>query len=274
VLEYLASFLSQSLLLTWCAFIVIGSVAELLFSAEPKQPPAARLVNSCYGALYAAVIFATGPVIFLGVNVLAGHLGTGWIDLSAALGSSIPAQLGAAVLLYFIIDFFYYWLHRAQHAIPWLWDQHAVHHSETALNVTTSVRHHWTEFMIQAFAISLPMAVIFKLPPVTLWAVSMGFAAWSFFIHTNVRIQLGRWSWLACGPQVHRIHHSRLPQHADKNFAAYFPVWDLLFGTYCAPKKDEFPPTGLQSGERIDGALLMAVWPFKVWIAKAAAHLR
>ncbi|PCK78907.1 sterol desaturase family protein, partial [Rhizobium sophoriradicis] len=28
------------------------------------------------------------------------------------------------------------------------------------------------------------------------------------------------------------IHHSRVREHHDKNFANYFPIWDHLFGTY------------------------------------------
>ena len=48
---------------------------------------------------------------------------------------------------------------------------------------------------------------------------------------------------------------------ADKNFAAYFPIWDVLFGTYWHPRKGEFPPTGLHSGERIESIWLLLVWP-------------
>ena len=64
-----------------------------------------------------------------------------------------------------------------------------------------------------------------------------GFFLVEFFHSLELRIQLGRWSWVAGAPQVHRIHHSRLPQHADKNFAAYFPIWDVLFGTYWHPRE-------------------------------------
>jgi sterol desaturase/sphingolipid hydroxylase (fatty acid hydroxylase superfamily) len=64
------------------------------------------------------------------------------------------------------------------------------------------------------------------------------------FTHANVKLRLGVLTPLIVGPQVHRIHHSRLPEHQDKNFAQYFPVIDKMFGTYHAPGPDEFPPTG------------------------------
>jgi sterol desaturase/sphingolipid hydroxylase (fatty acid hydroxylase superfamily) len=62
----------------------------------------------------------------------------------------------------------------------------------------------------------------------------------------NVRWQMGWASVLWCSPQVHRIHHSLEPQHFDKNFAFVFPLWDVLFGTYCPPKRNEFPATGVE----------------------------
>jgi sterol desaturase/sphingolipid hydroxylase (fatty acid hydroxylase superfamily) len=37
--------------------------------------------------------------------------------------------------------------------------------------------------------------------------------------------------WLLTSPQYHRIHHSLKPAHFDKNFAAWFPLWDILFRT-------------------------------------------
>ena len=35
------------------------------------------------------------------------------------------------------------------------------------------------------------------------------------------------------------------PQHKDRNFAAFFPIWDILFRTFYFPKRDEFPDTGI-----------------------------
>jgi sterol desaturase/sphingolipid hydroxylase (fatty acid hydroxylase superfamily) len=66
-------------------------------------------------------------------------------------------------------------------------------------------------------------------------------SAWTFLIHANLKLSLGPLSWLVDGPQVHRIHHSQLPQHFDRNFAAFFPIWDVLFGTYYHPARGEFP---------------------------------
>lgn len=267
-------FVTGSLLPTWAAFIVIGTLAELVFPAERGQSPAGRLLNARYSIVYAAFIFACGPAVIIFINAIGQAAGTGWIDLSQGFGNSMPAQIAASFLIYLITDFYYYWLHRIQHTVPWLWDQHAVHHSDPELNVTTSVRHHWLEYLLQSVAIAVPMTVLFKLPAVTTWAISMTFAGWSFFIHSNLRIELGPLSWLLCGPQVHRLHHSRLAEHADKNFAAYFPVWDVVFGTWCPPRRGEFPPTGLHSGEHMRSAWLLSIWPLKKWVGRVKVGMR
>ena len=59
---------------------------------------------------------------------------------------------------------------------------------------------------------------------------------------------------------MHRLHHSTDPAHHDRNFADALPIFDIVFGTYQAPKKDEFPETGL-------GPLEPA--PRSIWRAQA-----
>jgi len=53
--------------------------------------------------------------------------------------------------------------------------------------------------------------------------------------------------WMLSSPQYHRIHHSLEPQHINKNFAVWFPVWDILVGTAYRPRRGEYPATGLQA---------------------------
>lgn len=84
-------------------------------------------------------------------------------------------------------------------------------------------------------------------------------------IHSNVRIGFGRFGWLVGNPQNHRIHHSRLPEHTDKNFAQLFPLWDVIFGTYHWPRGDEYPPTGLSDGEHINTVGKSLIYPFLSW---------
>jgi hypothetical protein len=152
----------------------------------------------------------------------------GLINMQILDNSTTANQVVVFALYLLLIDFFQYWWHRAQHRFPVLWDQHVVHHSDEAMNVTTAVRHHWSEFLFQGIVVSLPFTMLFKITPPQAGFVALIFGAWQFFVHANLRLHLGFFAWLAAGPQVHRIHHSIEAEHRDKNFAAYFPIWDVL----------------------------------------------
>ena len=65
-----------------------------------------------------------------------------------------PAALQPAL---FIGNVFYYWLHRAQHAVPLLWRFHRVHHSITEMSAVSSY-HHFTDDLLQYFAVGVPTA--------------------------------------------------------------------------------------------------------------------
>jgi len=38
--------------------------------------------------------------------------------------------------------------------------------------------------------------------------------------------------WVLMSPVTHRIHHSDMPEHFEKNMGSVFIIWDRLFGTY------------------------------------------
>jgi sterol desaturase/sphingolipid hydroxylase (fatty acid hydroxylase superfamily) len=60
-------------------------------------------------------------------------------------------------------------------------------------------------------------------------------------------------------PAYHRRHHSRLTEHYNTNFAALFPIFDVIFGTYRRP--DGWPPSGLDETPRSFGDLFF--WPLR-----------
>ncbi len=175
------------------------------------------------------------------------------------------------VAFFFVYDFFYYGFHRLQHRSPFLWAQHKLHHSEEALNATTTFRHHWLEDLLRVFLIVLPMSIAFDLKPASAGAAAFVVGLWPVFIHANLRLHLGPFARVVAGPQGHRIHHSIEPAHLDRNLAAFFPLWDQIFGTYHHPGRDEYPRTGLASGQKVT-SLTQALWlPFGEWFAPRPA---
>lgn len=178
---------------------------------------------------------------------------------------SLWKAVGPAFVWLFARDFFYYWFHRLQHSSKWLWAQHALHHSDEHVNATTTVRHHWLEMPLTAIFVYVPLSILFE-PPVLTYGLVAAAVSWlGLTNHMNIRIGFGRFGWLISSPQNHRIHHSTRPEHLDKNFAAYFPIWDVLFGTYYKPARTEYPSTGLSSGERVTTAWQALTLPFTTW---------
>jgi len=178
----------------------------------------------------------------------------------------LGASAAWLVVYLFAYDFFYYWLHRAQHAVPWLWSIHRLHHTETHLNVTTTLRVHWLEEVCKLPAIALPMMVLFDGPPVAVGIFAGALRYWLYFIHLNARVSFGPLSWLMTNPAVHRIHHSIEERDRDRNFAALFPIWDILFRTYNPPRRGEWPRTGVE-GVVESGALNATLAPVSLMLA-------
>src|SRR5581483_2609303 len=159
----------------------------------------------------------------------------------------------------------YYWFHRLQHASRWLWAEHALHHSDLHMNVTTAIRHHSLEAPLNALLVTIPFQLLFRPPTITFPAAYTVMYFSGYLIHCNVKLSLGAFGKVFVSPDNHRIHHSRQPQHLDKNFAQFCPIWDVMFGTYYAPRPGEYPQAGLLSGETVTSLRRAVVMPFQSW---------
>ena len=89
---------------------------------------------------------------------------------------------------------------------------------------------------------------------------------WNFVVHMNIRASFGRFWPMLNSPQYHRIHHAADLVYANRNFAALFPVFDVIFRTYHRPEKDEYPASGLENGEAPSGLLEAIAWPFRRYL--------
>jgi sterol desaturase/sphingolipid hydroxylase (fatty acid hydroxylase superfamily) len=214
--------------------------------------------------MYLAVPTLLGGVIAGLIAVVRKYNGGGVLDLSMDGNAGVAAALASSVIFLAVFDFFYYWWHRAQHEVPALWAIHKLHHMDESLGVSTQMRCHWLEEIGRIPFIFVPMALLFNLP-LHAGVVAIVLTAWSGFIHANLRLGLGKASVLVAGPQVHRIHHSNLPRHFDRNYAAFFPLYDVIFRTYYHPAPDEYPPTGVRNDPEISSVVQAFLLPFYDW---------
>jgi len=264
--HFIAVFLRQRIVQV-SAFFLIGLVVERLAIADRSITKANRAFNCAYTVFFQVFDFTAGSLFAMYVYSMAVKMpGKGLISLPVSDRGILPFAIILAFTSSILRDFFYYWFHRLQHASRWLWAQHALHHSDECMNVTTTWRHHWLEMPMETVAVIVPAAVLFKPPIVTIPLAYLITQGMSYFIHLNSRISLGPLTPIIAGPQTHRIHHSKLPEHIDKNFAAIFPLWDVIFGTYYDPKKGECPPCGLASGETVHSFRYALLMPFITWV--------
>ena len=154
--------------------------------------------------------------------------------------TTIAVDNAVAVLaLFFLLEFFYYWLHRCGHRVRWFWVNHAVHHSPNQLNLSASLR-------IGAFG-KLMGNVVFLLPLVwigfdlrlVLVALTLNLL-YQFWIHATWIPKLGWLEGVLNTPSAHRVHHAANLEYLDANYGGVLLVFDRLFGTY-RPERDDLP---------------------------------
>ena len=228
---------------------------EILFPAQAKQTLSGRVRNILLTGITLGLGGAATSAVFLLIPAAVRRLpdrGLLW---------SIVVALAYALLT----DFLYYWYHRLQHATQFLWAIHELHHSDQELNATTSMRTYWLERPVQALCIGIPVGYLVGLDRVAGIMVSFVLTGWFFFAHANWRLRMGFLTPLICGPQLHRIHHSMLAHHRDRNFAQFFPFIDMIFGTYYSPSKNEFPATGTPELRSDASIAAIMVRPFRLW---------
>ncbi|UUO05053.1 sterol desaturase family protein [Blastopirellula sp. J2-11] len=124
---------------------------------------------------------------------------------------------------------FYYW-HRLNHRIGFLWRFHNVHHIDPDMDVSTAFRFHFGEVAFSA---------LFRVVQVTLIGMSIEayliyefvFTANTMFHHSNVRLPIHVERWLnlcLVTPRMHGIHHSQIEQETNSNYSVVLPWWDRL----------------------------------------------
>ena len=228
---------------------VLGFALERLIPTR-EQPESNRLLNIPYSALVLVFLGAIFPIQILIAETITEWLGVRNIfNLNFDTGGSIPLVVLAMLVEALVTDFFFYWFHRCQHTVSPMWQIHMLHHSDMALNVTTTHRVHFLEHVLTPFFMITPIMLLFELPDRTIVWIALAPTAWSYVVHANIKVGFGRFWWLLSSPQYHRIHHSIRPEHRNKNFAVWFPFYDVMFGTAWRPHPGEFPETGVEGIE-------------------------
>lgn len=170
----------------------------------------------------------------LGVNVFAAYA---WLTGKVGLVTWSPRSPLTWVVAFVVLDFVYYWGHRACHALAPLWALHAVHHQPRAMNLSVGLRGPVLA-VVQVAPFLAPLAVV-GVPVAVMFPLYVLHTAYKLLVHTRVVGTLGVVERILVTPSQHRVHHASNPRWQGKNFGGVFVLWDRLFGTF--QREDEAP---------------------------------
>jgi sterol desaturase/sphingolipid hydroxylase (fatty acid hydroxylase superfamily) len=160
-----------------------------------------------------------------------------WARLDAVQTTVGASPLVVQVpLLMLVADFAQYWVHRAFHRIPFLWQCHAVHHSIEEMDWLAGSRLHLVDVIVTRGLTYVPIFVLgFSERALMVYVFLV--ATQATFIHANVRWMFRPLRRFVATPAFHHWHHSAEREAIDKNFAVHTPMWDIVFGTYYLPER-------------------------------------
>lgn len=168
---------------------------------------------------------------------------TDWAGFRAMVASQ-PLWLQFIEIM-FLTDFVQYWVHRAFHRVPLLWNFHAVHHSAQVMDWMAGARMHFLEIIFLRGTTIIPMYILgFNATALNFYIFYV--YVHSTFIHANIGWTFQNLGKLIVTPRFHHWHHGIEREAIDVNFAIHFPLLDRLFGTYHLPKTEW--PTGYGIG--------------------------
>ncbi|MEO8461136.1 MAG: sterol desaturase family protein [Dokdonella sp.] len=139
------------------------------------------------------------------------------------------------LVYYLVYDLVYYWMHRTQHALPWWWALHSMHHSQRQMSCWTNDRGSYLDGFLQSMVLAT-VGLAIGVDPVQFALLMFIGELMQNLSHTNVRFGFGRiFEKIFVDPKFHRLHHMRVdperPTLHNCNYGQVLTIWDSLFGT-------------------------------------------
>ena len=161
-------------------------------------------------------------------------------------------------LAFFLSEFGWYWLHRAEHRFKWVWRAtgHGAHHSFQHLGAIHFGANHPFEMGV----LLLPMALVELLlgagPAATGGSVLL--LANTGIAHSNLDLNTRGIGCLFTTNRYHQHHHSRVLEESNSNYGCAVILWDRLFGTF-----SDAPTLATGIGNTEPSLIRKALLPFR-----------
>ena len=231
---------------------------ESIFPARSWETPRKqRLLFHGGLALLNAVLIgliATAPLMFW-IQLVHSHR---W-GVASLLGLSGTIEILASLV---VLDIFDYWWHRFNHQIPFLWRFHKVHHVDTHVDVTTSLRFHPGELLIGNLIAKAIWFIVWGPSLIAILIFQSALTAASQFHHSNIDFTDALENAIRkiiVTPRYHASHHTVSKRTARANYGTIFIFWDKIFGSYREPVTEELNTLGLARGRQTDLSYVSAL---------------
>ena len=230
-------------------YIAMIAAFPAILVLERLWPAAESQGRFSGGLLVDFVWFCFAPVFLLVLLVpvedalrwfYGSFLGLGKLTLIGSL--PLVAQIAIVVLL---ADFMGWLAHVIRHKSSFVWEFHKIHHAQEELNYFSTGRIHPVDGLTVMVVRFLPFAMLDASVAVPAFAITQSvIRVYEMYTHSNIRTNMGPLKYIFVTPQSHRVHHSNLPEHQDKNFGNFLSIWDFAFGTQCLDFYT-YPKTGV-----------------------------
>jgi len=208
------------------------------------------------------------------------------IEAYEALGSA-PALNEASsfliatlflIVMLLIGDFLAFFVHYLQHKIPVLWQFHKVHHAGEVMHPLSNYREHPIDNLTYKLVINFGSGLMtglmlsyigYQPKAIEVFGITVVKFVFNIFAyqlrHSHIWLKWpGNWSKVFGSPAHHQVHHSRHPDHLDKNFAFILPIWDILFKTYEMPDTNKDVEFGIvEDSSELNSCINLYAIPFR-----------
>jgi sterol desaturase/sphingolipid hydroxylase (fatty acid hydroxylase superfamily) len=213
-------------LVGWFVLLALAEAADVRKQRANADRREARLFTNFGFSAFVLLAGGLYPLIRVSAAAAAQRLGIGLANQVALPWLAVFAMTLLAQ------TFVYYWMHRWMHDAPFFWRIHRVHHADSAVDVSTSLRKHPLELIV-----TLPVALVILAigaPVSVVVACQVVILAATIWQHSDVRLptKVDRaLALLIMTPRLHRLHHNPVRIVRDSNFGELLTIWDRLFGT-------------------------------------------